>query len=352
MKKKKRRSAGKPVAGKFKKLLFSAVIALLASIAFIAQESLKEAHPPQPGQPAALYANQTDADLTHSYTSAIGSAKQSVLLVVYALTDPHIIASLQKKSREGVDVRVICDAQASPYIDSKLGSAISTTRRFGPGLMHQKMLVIDGQQTWIGSANMTSESLRTHGNLVTAFDNSLLAQLVTNKANTLKTEGKGPDFPHEELTIGDQPLELWFLPDNRDAVHRLKSLIRSAKKTIRIAMFTWTRQDLANAVIDATHRGVDAEVVIDHYSGKGASAKIVALLKKRGVKVALSKGGPLLHHKFLYIDGQTLVNGSANWTKAAFSKNDDCFMIIHDLTERQKAQMDALWLKIKKESEE
>jgi cardiolipin synthase A/B len=84
-------------------------------------------------------------------------------------------------------------------------------------------------------------------------------------------------------------------------------------------------------------------VVIDHYSGKGASAKIAALLKKNNVPTSLSPGGALLHHKFLYIDGKTLVNGSANWTKAAFAQNDDCFLVIHDLTQEQHDQMEDLW---------
>jgi cardiolipin synthase len=85
------------------------------------------------------------------------------------------------------------------------------------------------------------------------------------------------------------------------------------------------------------------EVVIDHYSGKGASAKIVKLLKEHHVPVRLSRGGPLLHYKFMYIDGKVLVNGSANWTKAAFTQNDDCFVVLHALTAGQRECMESLW---------
>jgi cardiolipin synthase A/B len=197
--------------------------------------------------------------LTYTFTSAINNAKESILLVVYSLTDPDVIASLKQKSEEGIPIKVICDAKASPYIDSKLGSKIETTRRFGPGLMHQKILVVDKKQTWIGSANMTPESLKMHGNLVAAIDSPLLAEEVIAKAHTLNVEGQGSPFPHFDLTIGEQSLELWFLPDNKDAVARLKKLIQTAEKTIRIAMFTWTRHDLAQEVIAAKKRGLMLE---------------------------------------------------------------------------------------------
>ena len=108
-------------------------------------------------------------------------------------------------------------------------------------------------------------------------------------------------------------------------------------------MFTWTRRDLASSVIAAKKRGVDVQVVIDYNAGRGAGEEIVKLLKSNGVTVHLSRGGPLLHHKFLYIDSSILLNGSANWTRAAFRDNNDCFIVIKGLTPEQSAQLDALW---------
>jgi len=332
-----------------KRNLLSMFIFLLISGSFWLHDQLHTLPTQQIGQTAELYSNQTNDDLTHLFSSAINGAQKSVLLVVYSLTDPTIIRCLQNKSLQGIDVKVICDATASPRLDTQLKSnsnhanPIHVTRRFGPGLMHQKILVIDEQLVWLGSANMTTESLRLHGNLVAALDDSELANMVKEKASTLHEEGKATSFPHKSLSIGGQQIEMWFLPDNRDAIPYLKSMINSAQKTVKVAMFTFTRQDLANAIIEAKNRGVKAEVVVDHHSAKGASAHVVKLLKDNGVDISISQGGPLFHHKFLYIDNQTLVNGSANWTKAAFSQNDDCFLVFHDLTHQQKVSMDTLW---------
>lgn len=323
----------------FLSLIFTALVGSL----FVSYSQVNNARAPQEGHVAEFYANQSGDDLTYTFTSAINSAEKSVLLMIYSLTDKKIIDSLKNKRQSGVDVKVICDAKAAPYIDVKLGSKIAPIRRFGPGLMHQKILVIDNKKIWIGSANMTSDSLCLHGNLVTAMESTELAEIITSKADTLKVEGKGPSFPHQLFSIGGQKVEMWFLPDNKDGVGRIKSIIQSAQKTIRVAMFTWTRQDLAQAIIRATKRGVRTEVVLDHLSAKGASAKIAKLLKENGVKISVNRGEELLHHKFLYVDGTILVHGSANWTKAAFTQNDDCFIIMHDLTKTQSDRMDSLW---------
>lgn len=339
----------------FPKKLVNYVATLIFSLIFggamwMQQTPLQEIPPPSSNTPAALYANQNFDDLTKAYSTAIDKAEKSVLLMIYSLTDQDVIQSLKKARARGVDVKVISDAKASPSIDMKLGGGISITRRFGPGLMHIKILVVDDSVVWLGSANMTSDSLKSHGNLVTAFNDTQVASTIKAKASSMKVEGYGQAFPFSTFNLGGQKMELWFLPDNKNGVQKIKQLIQSAKKTIRVAMFTWTRQDFAQEIIAAKRRGVDTEVVIDNSAAKGAGAQVFKLLKNSGVKVALSPSGPLLHHKFLYIDGEVLVNGSANWTKAAFSQNDDCFIILYGLTPDQRAAMEKLWSRISKEA--
>ncbi|MEI8366023.1 MAG: phospholipase D-like domain-containing protein [Parachlamydiaceae bacterium] len=336
----------------WRRYLASAVLSLFFLFSMWALDSRETVSTTLSENHVGLYANQLNDDLTQLFSSAINEAKDSVLLVVYSFTDKEIIRSIKNKSDQGVPIKVICDAKASPYIDSKLGSKVNVTRRFGPGLMHQKILVIDRQKIWIGSANMTAESLRLHGNLVCSIDSAFLAEEIIAKADTLHVEGHSTPQFKQIVNIGQQPIEMWFLPDNKNGALRLKSLLRAAKKTVRVAMFTWTRYDLAKEVIAAARRGVDTEVVIDHYSGKGSSKHVVEMLHTQGVNVRLSRGGPLLHHKFLYIDEAILVNGSANWTKAAFTQNDDCFIVMHGLTLEQNKKMHALWDVIWAEAED
>lgn len=330
---------------RLKQYAYGLFFAILLVGAFWILEHKKTTTPigPNTGGEVQFFANESHDNLANVYVDAINQAQHSIMLIVYSLTDYRIIDILNKKARQSVNVTVITDSKTSPYIDSKLGPHVNSIRYFGNSLMHQKILVVDKKYILIGSANMTRESLEMHGNLVMQFESPPMAELLYSRALTMKEGGRNVFYPHTEYMVGNQRMELWLLPDNQDAVRRLEKLIDSAKKSIKIAMFAWTRRDLAWAVVDAHKRGVNVEVAIDQNSGKGTGAKIVQILKDNGIPVYISRGTALLHHKFLYIDGQTLVNGSANWTRAAFTQNEDCFIVLYNLTQKQNAHMEAVW---------
>lgn len=329
------------------KLIYPLLAAVLTLCAYWIAEHYVQPTLPQSDQPPALYFTPGQGDLQLTLSKAIDQAHHSVLLIIYTLTDRKIIHALNEKSAAGIPVRIICDGKYTPYVERKLNPKIQLLKRFGPSLMHQKILVIDNRQVWIGSANMTGDSLRLHSNLVIGMESPALASLIAEKAGSMQEVGCiCQRIPHQEFLMGGQKVEMCFLPDDREAVNRIKTLIASAKKTIRIAMFTWTRRDFAQAVVDAYKRGVKVEVVIDYNQSQGASSKIMKFLIQRGIGVRIGKGEGLFHHKFLWIDGTTLVNGSANWTSNGFKKNDDCFIVLHDLTEEQRKGMEELWKSI------
>lgn len=335
---------------RLKKATIASFSALLLTFYLWLAQQIIAVQLPDAGHPTLLYSTEMKDDLGQTFGAAIANAKESVLLTIYTLTDRKIIDKLNAKWQEGIPTTVICDAKACPEIEQKLKSGITLVKRFLPGLMHQKILIIDNKQIWIGSANMTSESLHHHGNLVTAIESEPLAAMATAKANSLTAYQRTALFPHGSFPVGGQMVEMWFLPDNSQAIARIKQLIQSAEKTIRIGMFTWTRSDLAREVIAAKQRGVAVEVVIDKGTAMGASEKIVKMLKKHKVPIRVNKGSALLHHKFLYVDQKTLLNGSANWTLAAFEKNDDCFMILNDLNADQVAYLESMWQTIRSSS--
>ncbi|MCE5319083.1 MAG: phospholipase D-like domain-containing protein [Parachlamydia sp.] len=326
------------------KLIYPILAALLTLSFYLVTEHFIQPSLPKSDQPPSLYFTPGQNDLQLTLSTAIDKAQHSVLLIIYTLTDRKIIHSLNERCAAGIPVRIVCNGKDSHKLKERLDPRIQLVRRFGPCLMHQKILVIDNRQVWIGSANMTGESLQLHSNLVTGMESPALASLIDEKASSMQEVGcNSRRFPHQEFLMGGQKLEMWFLPDNREAVNRIKSLIASAKKTIRVAMFTWTRRDFAQAIVEAYKRGVKVEVVLDYNQSKGASATIMKFLIQRGIAVRLGQGAGLFHHKFLWIDGTTLVNGSANWTGNGFTQNDDCFIVLHDLSEEQRKSMEELW---------
>ena len=289
---------------------------------------------PEANSPALLYSNQCRQDLRSTLLSAIKGAKKSVHLVTFGLNDPVVLAALIEKSKE-VPVNVFYDPSAGAELSSLMNS-LNAHPISDRGLMHQKILVVDQELVLLGSANMTETSLSMHDNLMIGMHNQKLAQFLKEK--TPLSSGN--------LTCynGGQAIEVWLLPEPRGhALSDLKKMIRTSRKSIRIAIFTFTHTGLARELIKAKKRGVDVRVVIDMNSGIGVSSKCIEMLKNSEVDVQLSKGPQLLHHKFLYIDEKTLITGSTNWTKAAFYKNHDCFLILRNLNQDQQKFMDNLW---------
>ncbi len=302
---------------------------------------------PDSERPLEIYSNQTQDDLKRIYKSAIERADHSILLFIYSLTDPSIIQALKEKSRS-ISVTVICDAKACPNLEKRLGKKITLIKRQPKGLMHQKILVIDKKYVWVGSANMTNESLRMNGNLVFGLESQKMAHLIETRAKEIIEQGRLgkielTPIPAKNFLIGNQKVEFWFLPDNKQAVKRITDLIDSAKKTVKVAMFTWTHPTLTQSIIQAHLRGVKVEAVIDYQSSLGSSQRVFQRLMENQVPTSRSSGRHLLHYKFAYIDDSLLINGSANWTKAAFTQNEDCFMIVHDLLPHQKKHIERLW---------
>lgn len=191
--------------------------------------------------------------------------------------------------------------------------------------MHRKIAVLDHAQVFLGSANLTTSSLRHHANLVLGLYSPPLAAFLENPTGScLKFE------------VAGLPAELYLLPDPQGlGIERLLGLIDGAQKSIRVAMFTLTHPALAAALGRAQRRGVSVCVSVDYYTAKGASRKALAAMEQDGVAIYLSQGRELLHHKWALIDEGTLVMGSANWTTAAFTKNSDFLLFLFSLGEKQ-----------------
>lgn len=293
---------------------------------------------PQFAQPPRLYSNPSREDLRLTLLSAIKSSQTAIYLSMFGLSDPAILTALAKKIQNHVPTTIYYDPTGSPNIRSVLrGATIHPILQ--SGFMHQKILVLDDELIFMGSANFTTQSLKMHDNLVVGFRSPKIAQFL---------EEKMPDSSgYIRAFVGGQDVELWLLPDPKGhALADLKKKIRSAAWSLRVALFTLTHKGLTEELIRAKKRGVAVTVVIDLHSALGASASSVETLKAAGVQVLQAQGPQLLHHKFVYIDEHTLVTGSANWTQAAFTKNSDSLLTLHNLNGEQKTFMKQLWRRL------
>ena len=299
---------------------------------------------PRLGEPPRLYANPSREDLRLTLLKAIRRTDRSIYLAMFGLTDPAILKALAEKIEQKIPTAVYYDPSGSGNVRNSLRGA-EVHPVFQSGFMHQKILILDDETVFLGSANFTTQSLKMHDNLVIGLVSPKVARFL--KENTPHSSG------YLRTLVGGQDVEIWLLPDPKGhALADLKKRLRNARSSLRVALFTLTHSALTEELIRAKKRGVDVTVLIDLHSALGASASSVEELHKSGVRVLYSQGVQLLHHKFVYIDEQTLVAGSANWTKAAFAKNSDCLFVLHNLDQDQKTFMNSLWHRLETNGKE
>lgn len=251
------------------------------------------------------------------------------MLQIYGLSDSSIISLLEQKKREGVSVTVFHDKNGAKSLPPSLGAyPVKTT-----GLMHRKILIIDEAQVFLGTANFTTQSLKMHDNLVLGAWSPSLAKFLQDSIDT-----------EDSVEVGGVNITSFLLPDFEGrAIKQLAERIDSASKTIRMAMFTLTHPELVHKLTEAQKRGVAVSIAIDRYTAQGASQKSIEILQKAGAEILTNRGSQLLHHKWALIDEKTLIMGSANWTDAAFSKNQDCLLILEELPKEQQKVLKKIW---------
>lgn len=289
-----------------------------------------------------------------SYNSLQGSAyellnnaKKSILIISFTFSDPEVIRIVNQKASEGVDVQLIIDRNHLPFSGQLHPSIKIGTRLDGEGHLHHKILVTDHEYIWLGSANFTQSAFTSSKNLTIAFFSPEIGTQLHQEALDIASSTPRVNAKPLSCLFGDQTLELYLLPHNapEDPLltetmmneagrQKLISLVDNAKHHIKISVDVWTYKDASRAVINAMKRGVKIDVVV------GSTAdEAVKMLIQDGINV---KQGKNLHYKFMLVDHEIFLNGSPNWSMNAFSRSDESFIVLYNLTEKQLQSLEGV----------
>ncbi|MGI4776766.1 MAG: phospholipase D family protein [Janthinobacterium lividum] len=117
--------------------------------------------------------------------------------------------------------------------------------------------------------------------------------------------------------------EVFFSPGG-DTDRAIAGLIATARQRVWLAGYYFTSATIARALDLAHARGVDVRVVLDRSQAtlKYSSA---TYFHNHGVPLWINARYPVMHHKFLIVDADTLGFGSMNFTRAGVQKNAENF---------------------------
>jgi len=138
-----------------------------------------------------------------------------------------------------------------------------------------------------------------------------------------------PNTPHPSLELQGTPLEVYFSPEDGVSAH-LVDLLRSARKSIRILAYSFTSDDLADAVLERARQGVDVSGVFEAQQVASNTGGEYERLEQAGLDVRLDGNPRNMHHKVILIDDQIVVFGSYNFTANAERKNDENLLVIRN----------------------
>jgi cardiolipin synthase A/B len=331
--------------------LFISSVALVATFFISVIIPILNIPLPSKEDPLIFYSNHLATPLRHLTIKVLRSALFSIKIHTYSLTDDAVIETLLVKKQSIDDIEVLTDVKTIPSSFSLLQKPFKWKQVKSSGLMHEKILLIDKAMVFLGTANMTYESLCMHDNFIIGMYHPQLAQHLLLYTQAIDEKKKHKNTSHTTFSFQDQLLELWMLPYKGNApLDRLKTLIQNASFSVQVAMFTLTHPELLKELSVAHERGVFVQVFLDHTSAHGASSQALQTLLEAKIPVYLSTGLQLLHHKIMLIDQTCFVLGSANWTKSAFKKNHDFYLTLSPLKPKQTKLLRTVFKKIKQES--
>ena len=147
-----------------------------------------------------------------------------------------------------------------------------------------------------------------------------------------------------------------FSPTGKCSNHIVRELDQ-AQREILVAVYAFTSNDLAWALVKANRRGIRVRVILDQEFDQESKYSMGTFLKRHNLLVrrvsGLAKrkqGSGLMHQKFAVIDDNIVLTGSYNWTASAENYNDENLLLFHDagpLAEEYRQEFFRLWEKIR-----
>lgn len=132
--------------------------------------------------------------------------------------------------------------------------------------------------------------------------------------------------PNVVSLVPQTHIRVYFTPGDSAESAILEQLL-SAKESILVQAYSFTNPAIASALADARSRGVNVVVLLDksHRTQKYSAADYTA---NAGINTFIDDRHAIAHNKIMIIDGQVVITGSYNFTRAAEKSNAENLVII------------------------
>jgi cardiolipin synthase len=284
------------------------------------------------------------------FIDSVTSAEESVDIRTYIFDNDDVALSvaelLRRRSREGIDVRVLFDGFGSVSAAGKdsdtepehhkapgsIGAFLEQDSRVRVRVVkkplmtgdHVKTMIVDRELAFVGGMNIGREYRYDWHDLMVEVTGPVVDQLNREFRQAWGHAGPWGDFSwftnwasfdhNAQNHPGGYPVRVIYTKPGREEIFRVQhEAIRRAQRYIYIQNAYFTDDHLLRELILARHRGVDVRVIIPLETDSGLITRNMALaankMLKHGIRVYIY---PIFSHtKAAIFDGWASV-GSAN----------------------------------------
>lgn len=295
--------------------------------------------------PVIPFNDVTTGGLDTNLIALIDGAQSTIDLAVFEFNLQQVADALIAAHNRGVRVRVVHDdehTEDDPQIEQLIEAGIPAVPDERSAFMHNKFYVFDSSIVWTGSTNITENGFYRNSNNALAIRSTRLAQNYTVEFEEMFNGEFGPrspaNTPNPQITIDGVLIENYFAPED-DVVGALTNLIAQADTSIHFMAFSFTQDDIGQAMRDRAAAGVEVAGIFEQRGAATEFSECNSFLAQ-GLNVVIDGNPRTFHHKVIIIDGEIVASGSFNFSANATESNDENVVIIHDPAVAQQFEVE------------
>lgn len=269
---------------------------------------------------------------------AIGGAQRTIDFAAFEFNSPALTQAVVAAAQRGVTIRMVTDDEhgledSDSTINQLTAVGVQVVDDSRSALMHDKFMIIDGTTVWTGSWNYSINDTYRNNNHAISLRIQRAVQAYQAEFDEMFIRGEfggrsTPNDPPITFTQDGIPVQIYFAPEE-GAVPAIIDTIRGANSSIRFMAFSFTLDEVAQAIQQEAASGVQVQGIFET-TGSNTEFSELRPLFCAGLQVRRDGNPFVLHHKVFIIDDERVVLGSFNFSASARDSNDENLLIIRD----------------------
>ena len=286
--------------------------------------------------PASPLSPQGTGGVDGPIVDAIDAARLSVDVAAYSLSLNSVRNALLRAHDRGATVRIVMESsnmdRSDPQIMIEAGIPIVGDNR--DGLMHDKFIIIDKSELWLGSMNFTDGGAYEDNNNLMRIRSTEITENYIKEFEEMFSEDRfgedvAPETPNPTITIDETRIDTYFSPDD-GVLSALVPVLESAEESIYFLAYSFTSNQLGELIRQKAEANVTIAGVMDDEQVRSNQGTEFDPFRQANLDVRIDGIDGLMHHKVFIVDEKIVVMGSYNFSQNAEQRNDENILIIYD----------------------